>query len=95
MKKDYLFYMANLAPELGRMQTFYSEGKSDEYARAQSRAEAIVTRALEGDALSTNGRAELSQLRSMIGALGALPVSFMQSLTTYALPFAERFAAGR
>lgn len=95
MQKNYLFYLANLAPELGRISHFYEQGKGDEGSRAQSRAVDIITSALSDTQLSPSGRAELTQLQHLVAAAHALPTSFSSACTRYALVFAERFAAVR
>lgn len=91
MKKDSLFYMANLYPEVSRMLSFYDSGKNEAAENAQHRALSITDTILSFKDIKPAGREEWNVLKNFIIGYKVLDLEERKILEKYTEPFAYKF----
>lgn len=91
MKKDSLFYMANLYPEIGRLFSFYDSGKNEAANNAQIRALSIIDNILSFKDIKPGGREEWSVIKNFILGFDKLDTYERSILEKYAEPFSYKF----
>ena len=91
MEKTSLFYMANLYPEIGRMLSFFDQGKLEASSNAQKRALGIVEHIFSFDDIKPAGREEWNVIYNFILGYTKLDSYERQILEKYAEPFSYKF----
>ncbi len=91
MKKDSLFYMANLYPEIRRMFSFLDSGKIEAAQNAQIRSLDIVNKILNFRDIIPAGREEWNVVKNFILGFDKLDKYERIVLEKYAEPFSYKF----
>jgi hypothetical protein len=91
MKKDSLFYMANLYPEIGRLFFFFDSGKTEAAHNAKIRALDIIDHILFFRDVKPAGREEWSVIKNFILGYDKLDSYERNILEKYAEPFSYKF----
>ncbi len=91
IKKDALFYMANLYPEIGRLFSFYDSGKIEAANNAKNRALSIVDSILSFKEIIPAGREEWNVIKNFILGFDKLDSFERKILERYAEPFSYKF----
>ncbi|MFA6076653.1 MAG: hypothetical protein WC735_01095 [Candidatus Paceibacterota bacterium] len=91
IKKDSLFYMANLYPEIGRLFSFLDSNKVQAAENAQIRALGIIDKILSFRDIKPAGREEWSVIKNYILGYDKLDSYERSILEKYAEPFSYKF----
>ena len=91
MKKDSLFYMANLYPEVGRMFSYLDQNKIEASENSQKRAIGIMDTILSFKDIKPAGREEWNTIRNFILGYRSLDLYERKILEKYAEPFSFKF----
>ena len=91
IKKDSLFYMANLYPEIGRLFSFFDSGKVEATLNTQKRSLDIVDKILSFKDIKPAGREEWSVIKNFILGFDKLDTYERTILEKYAEPFSYKF----
>lgn len=89
-KNSYLFYMANLGPEIGRINTFFKNGNIKAMNESKERSFAIIESVLKMPDLNSIGYQEIMILKNLL-LNSAEDQNTIISIKKYCEPFAERF----
>ncbi len=90
MKKDPLFYMANLYPEIGRLLSFHDRGMVEAADNAKDRVLDIIDTILSFRDIIPGGREEWSVLKNFILGYKVLDPYERKILEKYTEPFAYK-----
>ncbi|MEK7088997.1 MAG: hypothetical protein AAB913_02615 [Patescibacteria group bacterium] len=91
MKKNSLFYMANLYPEIGRMFSYYDSGKKKATENAKNRALGMVDVILSFKDIKPAGREEWYVVKNFILGYDKLDNYERTILEKYSQPFSFKF----
>ena len=91
IKKNSLFYMANLYPEIGRMLSFYDSGKIEAAENAKMRALGITDTILSFRDIKPAGREEWNVIKNFILGYEKLDPFERTILEKYAEPFSYKY----
>ncbi len=81
--------MANLGPEIGRMESFLKSGNIEAMNGARERSFGIIESALAVNDLSSGGREEINILKNLLKS--SEDSQTIIDIQKYCQPFAERF----
>ncbi|KKS45016.1 MAG: hypothetical protein UV08_C0011G0014 [Parcubacteria group bacterium GW2011_GWA2_42_18] len=91
IKKNSLFYMANLSPEIGRMFRAHDSGKKEIADQARNRALKVVDSVLTSNEIKPAGREEWSATRNLIAGYDLLDAFARKILESFGRPFSIKF----